>query len=97
MYAVTVMFKVKEGKIDRFLPLMKANAESSVREEPGCLQFDVCQDHGQAEEIFLYEIYEDADAFAAHRETKHFKEFDAATAELVAEKIVKTYNSVFHP
>ena len=36
----------------------------------------------------LYEIYDDAAAFAAHMRTSHFLSFDAASAALVADKTV---------
>ena len=34
MYAVTVLFKLKEGRQAEFLPLMIDNAQRSLRDEP---------------------------------------------------------------
>jgi quinol monooxygenase YgiN len=43
----------------------------------------------QPNHVFLYEIYDDEAAFKAHFEAKHFKEFAAATEQMiVARKIV---------
>ncbi|WP_298815641.1 putative quinol monooxygenase [uncultured Roseibium sp.] len=94
MYAVTVLFRIKEGQIEAFMPLMIANAQTSVKDEPGCRQFDVCTDPDLPGEVFLYEIYEDAAAFQFHLATDHFKDFDARVSDMIAEKTVKTFQKV---
>lgn len=38
--------------------------------------------------MFLYEIYDDAAAFEAHKQTAHFAVFDRESAPLVAAKEV---------
>ncbi|WP_298983143.1 putative quinol monooxygenase [uncultured Roseibium sp.] len=94
MYAVTVLFRIKEGQMEAFMPLMIANAQTSVKDEPGCRQFDVCTDPDLPGEVFLYEIYEDAAAFQFHLATDHFKDFDARVTDMIAEKTVKTFQKV---
>ncbi|GAA0780485.1 antibiotic biosynthesis monooxygenase [Roseibium denhamense] len=94
MFVVTVTFQLKPGQKKVFLPLMTENAEASLREEPGCRQFDVCTDPDRPEEVFLYEIYDDAAAFQVHLETEHFLAFDRKIAGMVADKSVKTYRKV---
>ncbi|WP_298958556.1 putative quinol monooxygenase [uncultured Roseibium sp.] len=94
MYAVTVLFRIKEGQMEAFMPLMIANAQTSVKDEPGCRQFDVCTDPDLPGEVFLYEIYEDAAAFQFHLATDHFKDFDARVSDMIAEKTVKTFQKV---
>lgn len=94
MFAVTVVFRIREESREAFLPLMIENAKTSLKHEPGCRQFDVCSDPARPSEIFLYEIYDDAAAFQAHLETPHFKSFDAGVAEMIEEKSVKTYAKV---
>ncbi|WP_372574311.1 putative quinol monooxygenase [Ruegeria jejuensis] len=93
MFAVTVTFTLKPGLRDAFLPLMVENAASSLRDEPGCQQFDVClgQDPNT---VFLYEIYDDSAAFDAHLESTHFKSFDRAVAAMIAAKVVHQYAEV---
>lgn len=90
MYAVSVELTVKPGGMDDFLPLMLENAAASLREEPGCVQFDVCRVEGAPDVVVLYELYVDADAFAAHLQTEHFARFDSASAPLLDEKTVRT-------
>jgi len=94
MYAVCVTFKIKEGEMNDFMPLMLQNARRSKEAEPGCHQFDVCTDSSRPNEVFLYEIYDDRAAFDAHVQTDHFKIFDAAVGALIAEKSVACYETV---
>ena len=63
---------------------MSANAEASVRDEPGCLRFDVCSVEGDENRFLLYELYIDADAFAAHKASPHFAEWREIAGEVVA-------------
>ncbi|MHA7773810.1 putative quinol monooxygenase [Roseibium sp. M-1] len=94
MFAVTVVFKIREESMEAFLPLMIENAKASLKHEPGCRQFDVCSDPAHPLEIFLYEIYDDAAAFQAHLATPHFKSFDARVSEMIEEKTIRTYATV---
>lgn len=94
MVAVCVSFKVIAEDLDLFLMLMQKNAELSLLEEPGCLQFDVCSDQQLPNEIFLYEIYTSLEAFEQHLKTDHFEYFDAMVSELTESKHVKIYDVV---
>lgn len=94
MFAVVVEFQIKPECVVDFMPLMLANAKASVAEEPGCHQFDVCTDPERPSEVFLYELYSDAAAFETHRTMPHYLSFDAAVADMVAAKQVKTYGEV---
>ena len=88
MFVVTVEFKVAPDRIAAFMPLMIENATLSRTREPGCRQFDVCDDPKRAGVIFLYELYDDRAAFDAHLATEHYKRFDAAVASMLLGKIV---------
>ncbi len=96
MYVVTVTFTLHPGRLAEFLPLMVENARLSLAEEPGCHTFDVCMSRvgGSDDEVFLYELYADEAAFAAHLESAHFKAFDAAVAEMIAAKDVRLFREV---
>jgi len=78
-----------------FMPLMQKQAQNSLELEAACHRFDVCTDPDKPDEVFLYEIYEDAAAFQVHLASTHFKEFDAAAQPLLAGKAVKTYSEVY--
>lgn len=94
MFAVVVTFSIKPDCLAAFMPLMEQNAATSRSEEPGCHQFDVATDPARANEVFLYELYDDQTAFEAHLGSEHFKIFDVATAPMIAEKSVNTYRKV---
>ncbi len=47
------------------------NARQTIL-EPGIIRFDVLQDQKDPTHFSLFEIYRDADARAAHLETRHF-------------------------
>jgi hypothetical protein len=59
-FAILVEFTVKPGQADRFRKLVVANAEQSLRDEPGCRRFDVLDDPADPQRIVLYEIYSGA-------------------------------------
>jgi quinol monooxygenase YgiN len=91
-FGLTVTFRLHPGQLEAFLPLMRANAAASLREEPGCLRFDVLlPEGGDGEEVFLYEVYTDAAAFEAHLASPHFLAFDQAVRRMVLGKAVRRY------
>lgn len=90
MYAVVVELQIKPGLMDAFLPLMMENARSSLRDEPGCHQFDVVAVEGAQDLVALYETYDDERAFQTHLASAHFQKFDAAIADMISGKSIRT-------
>ena len=88
-FVVVVDLAIADGAMAEFLPLMRENAAASLRDEPGCRQFDVCLDLAGPDSVLLYEVYDDAAAFDAHLATAHFRAFDSRTAALVRSKQVR--------
>lgn len=86
-----VDFRLKPGSRGEFRRLIDENARTSVREEPGCRQFDVLEPPKEQDRVVLYEIYDDRAAFEAHLKSAHFRSFNEASAPLVNEKIVTDY------
>ena len=82
MFSLMVEMHVRPGRREEFLAGIAANAEASVRDEPGCLRFDVCSVDSDEDRFVLYELYTDADAFAAHKAAPHFAQW-RTTAEQV--------------
>jgi quinol monooxygenase YgiN len=93
-FAILVEFTVKPGQADRFRKLVVANAEQSLRDEPGCRRFDVLDDPADPQRIVLYEIYRDAAAFDLHLEAAHYKSFAAAVESLVEAKSIRRLTPV---
>lgn len=86
MFAVTVEFKLHSDHVDAFRAAIKAQARNSLQREEGCRYFDVCFDHEDPTICFLYELYTDAAAFEAHKQTPHFADFNQKVQPCVADK-----------
>jgi quinol monooxygenase YgiN len=83
MISLTVSLQVVPGHLDEFVAAIRANAERSFTDEPGCLYFDVSQDQADDHHFMLYEVYADEAAVEAHRAAPHFKVWREAVAEHV--------------
>ena len=94
MLVITVTFRVKAGDEDRFLKRVSQQAADSLRAEPDCRRFDVSVDFKDPRRVFLYEIYTDENAFAAHLRSPHFLAFDRETKEWFEDKVVDKWSTV---
>lgn len=84
-FTVLVTLDVRPERVDDFLAGIVTNAKASLRDEPGCLAFDVHRDRATPTRFHLYEIYADEDAFlTAHRCAPHY----AAWQEVAKECLV---------
>lgn len=70
--AIVVEAEIKPERVEEFLDIIEKDAIGS-RAEPGCLRFDVVKDGMKDNVYFFYEVYENADAVAFHKEQPHFK------------------------
>ncbi len=82
-FGLIVHFDIAPQAMDRFLALVRVNAESSVRDEPGCQRFDVLVDPAREGRVTLYEIYDDESAFAAHMKMPHVAAFFTEAKPLI--------------
>ena len=92
MFVIIATFNLKPGSAAAFNPLIIENAEASVREEPGCSQFQVLHEEGDADTIILYEVYDDEAAFQSHLESAHFAKFDREAGPMIADKVIQRGN-----
>ena len=88
MYVVTVSFTILAAHYAAFMRAMVGNARTSLQDEPGCRQFDVCESPAEPGKVFLYEVYNSEADFQAHLAAPHFLAFNALTAPWVADKQV---------
>jgi len=79
MYVIIVPLQIKEGHKEEFVQALLEDAKASVENEPGCSRFDVIQDAGEANRVWLYEVYDDETAFEAHLQTPHLKKLQETT------------------
>ncbi len=87
MFSLMVQMEVRPGRREDFLAGMAANAEASVRVEPGCLRFDVCSVESDEHRFVLYELYTDADAFAAHKAAPHFAQWRPIAEQVLVDQV----------
>jgi autoinducer 2-degrading protein len=87
--SLIVSLDVRPEKRDEFLQAIRTNAGASVRDEPGCIRFDVLELTESKNRFVLYEVYEDEEAIAMHRSSAHYTQWRAAASEcLVPESFV---------
>jgi quinol monooxygenase YgiN len=89
MFSLLVQLEVRPESREEFLAAIAGNAAASVRDEPGCHRFDVCSVDADPNRFVLYELYDDAEAFAAHKQAPHF----AAWREVAARVLVSQVNT----
>jgi autoinducer 2-degrading protein len=81
---VMVTLQVRPDKVDEFLDAIHENAIATLKDEPGCLRFDVQRSVDDPNRFMLYEIYRDAAAFYdEHRSTVHYRKWRAVAADYV--------------
>jgi quinol monooxygenase YgiN len=61
----------------------KGKRAACVREEPGCQQFNIVFEKDNPNRVMLFEVYDSAEAYAAHQATPHFKKYGATTKDMV--------------
>lgn len=83
MLVVHVDVAVVTERVEDFIAATLPNAQASLK-EPGVLRFDVIQDEADAGHFILVEVYRDAEAAAAHKETEHYATWRDAVAETMA-------------
>ncbi|WP_165244903.1 putative quinol monooxygenase [Paludisphaera soli] len=79
MFVVIANIQVKPECVEAFRAACVENSRNSLQ-EPGCLRFDVLQQHDDPTKFALFEIYRRPEDLGLHKETAHY----AAWAEQAA-------------
>ncbi|MFL2820979.1 MAG: antibiotic biosynthesis monooxygenase [Alphaproteobacteria bacterium] len=88
MFVITVDFEIKSEFVNEFRNRVLQQAKDSLNNEKQCFIFDVCFDEKNTNKVFLYEIYQDKDAFDYHLKSDHYLSFDKDVKNWVTKKIV---------
>jgi len=88
-----VEYDIVPGQVDNFLAALKENGAASVK-EPGCREFDIAVSQKDPNHVLIFEVYNDAAAAQAHRETDHFKKYAATTKDMIAKRDVRSFSSI---
>ncbi len=95
MLVVQVYIHVKPDQIEAFKQVTLENARHSL-EEPGIARFDVLQQEDDATRFVLVEVYRNAEAPAAHKETAHYKKWaEVAPPMMQGERTRQRFTAVF--
>jgi autoinducer 2-degrading protein len=95
MLVVHVHVRVRPDDVERFLAATVTNARASI-EEPGVLRFDVLADEADPTHVVLVEVYRDAAAAAAHKETAHYAVWRDTVADMMVQPRESTkFRAVF--
>jgi quinol monooxygenase YgiN len=73
-YVVCAKWTAKEGEAENVEAAIRQLAGPS-RSEPGILQYQAHRDPENPNVFFFYEQYVDADAYQAHVDSEHFKQW----------------------
>mgnify|MGYP003579416552 CR=1 FL=1 len=85
-FALLVTIRTRPGAAEEFLAAIREAAATAVREEAGCLRFEVARDREDPDVFVLFEVYVDAAALAVHHASPHFLAFQRRAGDLVLEK-----------
>jgi autoinducer 2-degrading protein len=97
MLALIVSLKVKPDQRDRFLAAAEDDSICSVRDEPGCLRFDVLQDQSDQNHFFFHEVYRDEEAHQGHQQTAHFRRWREAASQVLDGPTDRWVSNVLFP
>ena len=84
MLVVHIQVHVKPDCVEAFKQATLANGRASLK-EPGVAWFDVVQQQDDPTRFVFVEVYRDAAAAAAHKETAHYPVWRDAVAPMMAE------------
>jgi (4S)-4-hydroxy-5-phosphonooxypentane-2,3-dione isomerase len=93
VYINAVDLVIVPSELPKFLEAIKENGANAVK-EPGCREFNITMLSSNPNHVFLYEVYDNEAALEAHRQTPHFKKYQAATQGMVADRSVRALSVI---
>jgi (4S)-4-hydroxy-5-phosphonooxypentane-2,3-dione isomerase len=92
LITVIAHYRVRPDAVEAVRDLLARHA-AQTEQETGCVQFLAHQSLQDATRFALYEVYDSPDAFAEHRETKHFRaNIEGELVPLLVERTWTTYS-----
>ena len=65
---------IKADKVNEFVELASKLVEATVREDEGCIQYELYQDVSDPTLMIMIEAWEDKESLDRHMASKHFTE-----------------------
>lgn len=94
LYINAVDIDVVPGQVENYLRALKENGAAAVQTEPGCREFNITVSQSNPNHVFIFEVYDNAAALDAHRQTDHFKKYAATTKDMIAKREAHPLSSV---
>jgi autoinducer 2-degrading protein len=88
-----VEYDIQPGQVDAYLAALTENGAATVK-EPGCREFNILVSQKDPNHVLIFEVYDDAAAAQAHRETDHFKKYAATIKDMFVKRDVRPFSSV---
>ena len=85
-YVRLAELEIDPAQLASFHSAVKEGIETAVRVEPGVLALYAVAEKEHPSRVIVLEIYTDAQAYATHLETPHFKQFRATTDTMVTSR-----------
>lgn len=82
-YIQIAQIEVDPDQLDAYKANVQRHIDTAMRAEPGVLALYAVADEKHPSRITVFEIYRDADAYAAHLQTAHFRAYKIATEQMV--------------
>jgi len=97
MLTNVAIYRIKPEFVEEFRTRMLKHAETCLREEEGCLRFDVNQSRTDPSVFLMYEHFRDEAAVDAHGKTAHIADFVKRRdgEGWLAERTVYLMNAIF--
>jgi len=93
LFINAVFLEINPADMPKFMEAIKENGAASVK-EPGCRTFNIHVSAKDPNQVFLYEVYDNAAALESHRQTAHFKKYAATTKDMVTKRDARPMTSV---
>jgi len=93
LFVNAVFLEINPADLPKYMEAIKENGAASVK-EPGCRTFNIHVSAKEPNHVFLYEVYDNAAALDAHRQTPHFKKYAEITKNMVTKRDPRPMTSV---
>jgi quinol monooxygenase YgiN len=93
LFVNAVHLDINPADMPKYMEAIKENGAATVK-EPGCRTFNIHVSAKDPNHVFLYEVYDNAAALDAHRQTPHFKKYAEITKNMVTKRDVHPLTSV---
>ena len=93
LFVNAVYLEINPADMPKYMEAIKENGAASVK-EPGCRVFNIHVSAKDPNHVFLYEVYDNAQALESHRQTAHFKKYAEITKNMVTKRDARPMTAV---